>query len=191
MSQRVGDWIQTYSGRQFWPLDPRADEIHLIDIAAGLANDCRFGGHCRAFYSVAEHSVWMTRYLKSFWRVSPHILLAALLHDASEGLGLRDIPRPIKQSIPGYKAIEAGVMRVVADKYGFDWPLDPIVKRADERIGVTERDQIMAPPPAPWDDGVHASFDLVTPLPITLACWAPDRAMREFLDEAASLGLKP
>ena len=57
MSERGGDWMQTYSGFQFWPLDPRPEEIHVIDIAHSLANQCRYAGHCREFYSVAQHSV--------------------------------------------------------------------------------------------------------------------------------------
>lgn len=54
---RQGDWMQTRSGQKFWPLDPRPDEVVLEDIAHALSNTCRFAGHCRTFYSVAEHSV--------------------------------------------------------------------------------------------------------------------------------------
>ena len=52
-----GDWQQTYTGRAFHALDPRADEVFIEDIAHALALQCRFGGHCRVPYSVAEHSV--------------------------------------------------------------------------------------------------------------------------------------
>jgi len=55
--QRNGDWIQTFSGLQFWPLDPRPDEINIEDIAHALSLQCRFGGHCNRFYSVADHSI--------------------------------------------------------------------------------------------------------------------------------------
>ena len=54
---RCGDWIQTFTGRQFWPLDPHVDEIYIEDIAHSLSMQCRFTGHSLRFYSVAEHSV--------------------------------------------------------------------------------------------------------------------------------------
>ena len=55
--QRTGNWMQTYSGVQFWPLDPHHSEINIVDIAHALSNMCRYAGHCREFYSVAEHSI--------------------------------------------------------------------------------------------------------------------------------------
>ena len=54
---RYGDFIQTYSGIEFYPLDPRIEEVKLLDIAHALSNICRFTGHCNEFYSVAQHSV--------------------------------------------------------------------------------------------------------------------------------------
>jgi len=57
MNVRIGDWIQVHSGRQFWPLDPRAEEIDIGDIAHALSLVCRFTGHVKEFYSVAQHSV--------------------------------------------------------------------------------------------------------------------------------------
>ena len=47
---RNGSWIQTYTGIQFWPLDPRPEEIEIRDIAHALSLLCRFNGHCRVFY---------------------------------------------------------------------------------------------------------------------------------------------
>jgi hypothetical protein len=52
-----GDWMQTYSGRRFYPLDPRAEELADLDIAHALSLLCRYGGHVERFYSVAEHCV--------------------------------------------------------------------------------------------------------------------------------------
>jgi uncharacterized protein len=185
---RKGDWIQTFTGGQFWPLDPRASEIRLLDVAAGLARDCRFGGHCLRFYSVAEHSVLMYREARRrIW--TPDYQRAALFHDASEGLGLRDMPRPVKSGLGTYKEVEAGVMRAVAERFDFAWPLPALVKGLDEQIGLTEQLQNMAPPPADWSDGKHEVFDTRTPLPVMLEYWAPDRALVEFVSAAAELGV--
>lgn len=188
MTARKGDWIQTYTGRQFWPLDPRPEEIHLIDIAAALAKECRFGGHCLRFYSVAEHSVLMYREAKA-QEQRPEDLRAVLLHDASEGLGLRDMPRPIKSDLANYKAVEAGVMQAVARRFDFAWPMSPVVKALDEAIGLAEQQQNMAPPPAAWFDGVHEVFAARVPLDVRLEYWPPDRAFSEFVSAAAELGL--
>ena len=54
---RKGDWIFTASGRQFWALDPRAEEIHIEDVAHALSMQCRWGGMVHTWYSVAEHCV--------------------------------------------------------------------------------------------------------------------------------------
>ena len=78
MSERRGDWIQTYLGIQFWPLDPRPEEVMLFDIAHSLSNMCRFTGHCREFYSVAQHSVIVSQ------NVPREDAAWGLLHDASE-----------------------------------------------------------------------------------------------------------
>jgi 5'-deoxynucleotidase YfbR-like HD superfamily hydrolase len=47
---RDGPWMQTFEGRQFWPLDPRVEDVYLEDIAASLSKQCRFAGHSRDFY---------------------------------------------------------------------------------------------------------------------------------------------
>ncbi len=185
---RKGDWIQTYSSKQFWPLDPRADEFTLEDVAAGVANECRFAGQCRPFqfYSVAEHSVLMTHF--AIWQgLPPRVLRAVLFHDASEGLGLRDMARPIKRTpeFSGYRLIEGRVMSVVAAKFDFDWPLDPRVKEIDERIGLTEEMALMGPKPAPW----NTNFKAIEPLPVTINRWSPEEAFEAFLAMAATLGI--
>lgn len=182
---RRGDWIQTYSGRQFWPLDPRASEIHLVDIAAALSRECRYGGHCLRFYSVAEHCVLMVRAARNDGGWGNAALSTLLLHDASEGLGLRDIPRPLKADLVNYKAIEADIMDAVAVRFGLLWPMPPALKDYDERIGLTEKAQNMAPEPQSWG----TRFDAARALNVIIECWPPDRAFREFMTEAALVGV--
>jgi hypothetical protein len=105
---RKGDWIQTFSGGQFWPLDPIADEIHLIDIAAALGKECRYGGHCLRFYSVAEHSVLMYRAARML--VAPAVPGSSIgeprarccFHDASEAYLIDDIRGRLRGCLTGY-----------------------------------------------------------------------------------------
>ena len=172
-TDRKGNWIQTYTGRQFWPLDPRADEIDVIDIAHALSMQCRYAGHCLEFYSVAEHSVLVSRSLP------PELRLWGLLHDASEAY-LIDVPRPIKPYLRGYVEMEDRVMEEVAERYNLDRPhrgyIPTLVKMADARILVDERLQNMSRTHHVW------SSDRLEPLGVKLECWWPLRAKAEFLD---------
>lgn len=129
---RVGDWMETYSGGKFYPLDPRPDEIDIKDIAHALSNICRFAGHVSKFYSVAQHSVLVSRI------VPEELKLTALLHDASEAY-LSDIPRPLKLSLPEYQKIEHSVMTAIAIKYGLVWPMPKEIKVADNTILAVEK----------------------------------------------------
>jgi hypothetical protein len=168
MHPRRGDWMQTFSGIQFWPLDPRLDEICIEDIAHSLAYQCRYNGHCGTFYSVAEHSVILAGYAK------PEHKLAALLHDAAEAY-ICDVPRPVKKYLQGFREIEERLERLIAMKFGapYPWPLE--VHVLDESILADERDQLMATPPADWKLRYP-------PLNAHLPCWEPDTAKLVFLN---------
>lgn len=162
-----GDWIQTAYGRQFWPMDPRPNEVFLDDIAHALSMLCRFGGHCLRFYSVAEHCVLMAR------ASQPEFRRWALLHDASEAY-LVDVPRPIKPFLLGYDAAEANIMRAVAVRFNLHLGLPDQVKAMDRAILMDERQQNMAPAPVPWSTDA-------APLGVTLQFWSPEQARAEFL----------
>jgi uncharacterized protein len=165
MTDRKGDWIQTSSGRMFWPMDPRAEDVCIEDIAHALALLCRYGGHCLRFYSVAEHCVLLSRY------APPEHKLWALMHDASEAY-LVDVPRPIKYALGGYREAEKSIMGVICDKFGLS--PSPEVDALDTAILMDERTQNMATAPQRWcTDG--------KPLGIMLKFWDPVTAELEFL----------
>lgn len=159
---RKGDWLQTFTGRQFWPLDPRSDEIFIEDIAHSLAMQCRYAGHCLKFYSVAEHSVLLARWVLD--NHGPEHALWALLHDASEAY-LVDIPRPVKPHLAGYKDAEAKVMLAVCERFGLQSEMPSIVHKADGAIIGDERAN-MAPCVAEW----YATGD---GLGVELEYWQP------------------
>lgn len=135
--QRRGDWLQVYTGRAFWPLDPRPGEIHIRDIAHALSMQCRYAGHCLDFYSVAEHSVHVSR------AVPACDALWGLLHDASEAY-LVDIPRPLKRSMEEYRRWEGHLMQVIAERFELSLPMPDSVAYADCSILTNERAQNMA-----------------------------------------------
>jgi hypothetical protein len=94
MQHEPGPFIQTLSGRRVNPFDASPADIDPADIAQALSNLCRFGGHSRAFYSVAQHSVIVSDLLADTG-AAPDAVLAALLHDAAEAY-LGDLPHPLK-----------------------------------------------------------------------------------------------
>lgn len=176
---RPGDWMQTYSARQFWPMDPRPDEIHIEDIAHSLALQCRYAGHCIRFYSVAEHSVHIALWLLR--QYGPTMAMHGLLHDASEAY-LVDVPRPVKPFLPGYKEAEARVMAAVSKRFGLVGVMPPEVKEADDRIIADEVRANMRP--MAW----HAKWD--DPLGVKIGCWSPEAAEDEFLSTYVMLEQK-
>lgn len=128
-------WIQTFTGKHFFPLDPRAGDVDIQDIAHALGQLCRFNGHCRCFYSVGQHSILVSSL------VAPEHRLAALLHDAAEAY-LSDISRPIKHQLR-VKAIEYKILAVILSRFGvLDYPHTEI-KRADNVMLATEARDLM------------------------------------------------
>lgn len=166
---RVGDWMQTWSARKFWPLDPHAEEVFIEDIAHSLSMQCRYAGHCRRFYSVAEHSVLMARWLLP--NHGPEIALWGLMHDASEAY-LVDVPRPVKPYLAGYKDAESKVMAAVCQRFGLAKEMPAIVHDADNRIIGDELENMT---PMAW----HARYN--EPLGVSLRYWSPEKAEVEFL----------
>jgi uncharacterized protein len=158
-------WLQTAHGRAFDVMDPRASAVHLDDIAHALSNLCRFGGHCRPFYSVAEHSFRVALRVEDLCRARfPGktirgqrwwgIVLGALLHDASEAY-LIDLPRPLKL-VPGlgevYRSLERGVQAVIWERFGVR-PEDgahEVIQHADDVLLATEKRDLMAKCDVPW-----------------------------------------
>jgi len=125
----MSDWIQTFTGKRFYPLDPKVDDIDIFDIAHALSLQCRFGGHCSDFYSVAQHSCEVA------FKVPPHLALAGLLHDAAEAY-LCDIPSPVKRDerFAFYREAEDRLMEKICQKFNIHPSYMKDVKFADEEV---------------------------------------------------------
>jgi 5'-deoxynucleotidase YfbR-like HD superfamily hydrolase len=171
-----GPHIQTLSGRRVNPFDAAPEDIDPADIALALSNLCRFGGHSRAFYSVAQHSVIVSDLLAETGAPVDEVL-AALLHDASEAY-LGDLPHPIKhRSELGarFKAAEQELEAIIAQR--FDLPeASATIKPIDRALLATERRTFSR---VAWE---WPELDGVEPLDLEIEPWEPPRAAREFLD---------
>ena len=137
--------IQTVSGRYVDLLHPSPSDIEIHDIAHHLAHLCRFGGACRQFYSVAEHSVRVAAILP------PRLKLAGLLHDATEGLrGRRG--DALKKILPTYQYTEGLVAAAVEARFRLQLsPADRAeIRRADLVLLTTERRDLMPHDGSEW-----------------------------------------
>jgi 5'-deoxynucleotidase YfbR-like HD superfamily hydrolase len=176
-----GPFLQTVSGRRVNPFDPEPDQLDAGDIGRALANTCRFGGHSRVFYSVAQHSVIVSELVEQRGG-DPEEVFAALMHDATEAY-LGDMPHPIKhRSALGaaFKAAEDHLERAIRERFGIRADV-PEIKRADRALLATERRAFSA------EDWHWPELDGVEPLDLELEAWSPDEAERAFARRYAEL----
>lgn len=177
-AERNHGWIQSFTGKKLFPLDPRNEDICIRDIAHSLSNICRFAGQVLNFYSVAQHSVLVSYMSGPF---AEH----GLLHDASEGCGLGDLVKPIKRldAFAGYREAEARMQTLIYRKFGLD-PVEPEeVKEADTRIFATEARDLRSITHPDW-------VAPCAPYPFTIIPLPPKEAEALFLDRFKELMLK-
>lgn len=166
-------WIQTYTGRQFWPLDPRPEDVDILDIAHHLSNACRFAGAVHKFYSVAQHSVLVSEI------VPKEMALVGLLHDAPEAY-MGDLVKPIKSHRDFYEYVryEKQLWYAVTAQFGLPEHIPDEVHEADGRALVTERRDLLPPRPPGWEQTARGDWD---PLDLSIIPLQPERAEECFL----------
>jgi len=178
-------WIETASGVRFDLWDPTPAMIVPSDIYQALARQCRFGGHCNRFYSVAEHSCHVHDWFKKMIPLADRrMCLAALLHDAAEAYCV-DVPRPIKVMLTGYREIEERIQAAIAERFGLaasDFA-EPGVKLADNQLLAVEALKLMPSGGRNWSRSV-------APADVTLNYWSHYTAGFEFRDRL-ELYLRP
>jgi len=168
-------FVQTYTGRAFYPTAPVAWDVDIQDIAHSLSLLCRYGGHVSRFYSVAEHCVHLSH------TVNLSHARWALLHDATEAY-VGDMVWPLKEEVPDYKRIEDGVMQAICTRFGLDLVQPVQVKEHDRRIVIDEREALMSPGQLPWP-----ALEGYSPLRVRIDGWSPDRAKAEYLSRFQQL----
>jgi 5'-deoxynucleotidase YfbR-like HD superfamily hydrolase len=130
--------VQLYSGAIIDPLDPDPELFDIRDIAHALSLQCRFSGHVRQHYSVADHSIRVARL------VPVEDALEGLMHDASEYL-LIDVPSPLKMDLFGeqYRDFEDRICTALAERFSLHYPWPASVHEADKRLLATEVRDLM------------------------------------------------
>jgi 5'-deoxynucleotidase YfbR-like HD superfamily hydrolase len=150
--------MHTYSGKQIYALDPRAEDISIVDIAHGLSNICRYGGQPKEFYSVAQHSVICS------WEARHDLAKKLLLHDASEAY-IGDIISPLKmtEQYEIYRQIEARLMEVIYEKFNLkedtEWEAEEI-HRIDLLVRHTEMRDFGSIPEKYWKKETKLNYSI-------------------------------
>ena len=144
---------------RFWPLDPNPEKILIADIAHALAHQCRFGGHASKFYSVAEHSVYVSQLCPA------QDALWGLLHDASEAY-LVDLPRPLKRlpEFAPYREAERRLQRAVAERFGLAPEQPASVMAADDTMLWIEAHSLLGSMPVEAIRDTRPPFEITNPL---------------------------
>jgi hypothetical protein len=171
-------WMQTLKGTPFSLVDPDPEKVDFTEIAHALSHLCRYAGHTREFYSVAEHSCRVADILPQ------PLKLYGLLHDAHEAF-IGDITTPVKHALSYDARADIGGLAKLLDFAIFSAAgLDPdpdqsirdAVKYADETLLMTERRDLLAPPQKPW-----GKFETILPLAGRIFAWDPREARRQWL----------
>lgn len=170
----------TASGREFYPLSPSVDAIAIEDIAHALAHQCRFNGHTRVFYSIAEHCVSVSRLC------APEDALWGLLHDAAEAY-LGDLIAPVKYlpDLWAYRDLEARVLQVIAEAFSLELPIPSSVATADNWMLQIEL-RALLPMPATWHCALPEEISRLL-LATTIAPLPPEPARAAFLQRFEAL----
>lgn len=178
-------YVQTSTGRRLYPLQSRAEDIYIEDISHSLSNQCRFGGHCSRFYSVAEHCCHATKLAKMIMFGKPMmsnrekviIALEVLLHDAAEA-GCVDLPSPLKKmpGMDGYALIEAHFHKIVRERFALPQQEHPMVAAVDATMLARESKALLKYPI------VIGDMEELTEFETPLEHWSPPKAKRRFMD---------
>jgi 5'-deoxynucleotidase YfbR-like HD superfamily hydrolase len=176
-------WIETFTGKKFYLLEPRIEDIDVLDIAHSLALQCRWTGHCKYHYSIAQHS-WYCSFIgpenEAFHRLN---------HDDSEAF-ISDLSRPLKHYTSAgeaYRAVEEPLQSLIYNRFGLSSIEPSSVKIADNQMLYAEKRQLMGLVPwdTDWTDG-SGSENLGT-ADVLIEQWSPAHAEDMFLQRFQEL----
>lgn len=195
-------WIQTSTGSYFDLLEPKPAQVRLEDVARALGRICRFAGHTKKHYSVAEHSVLVAQHamtLRNYTANSDHrtaLFMAGLLHDAHEAF-TGDLTSPMKVALDRklggnfkgayddmIRAVDLAIVEALVPPYNrgpillrelvHDIMRGDVIKEADLALLNTERAQLLGLPPKPW-------VQLPLPAFVAIEGWGPEEASERWL----------
>lgn len=178
MTVQLSEGIRLYSGAMFDYNDPGASNVGIEDIAHALSHVCRFAGHIRYFYSVAQHAVNCSRI------VPTEFAFDALMHDTAEAF-TNDLPTPLKYAVPMFKDLEVRIETAMSVLFNFQYPLADEVKLADLQMLQLEKNELKTPG-GDWSVLEGIESDHLRRL-VDLSPWPPEFAKHAFLQRYEEL----
>lgn len=160
--------IMTASGKYYNFFEPEKYKFEIEAIAHSLSQQCRWTGNCRKFFSIAQHSVLVSKH------VPKEHALAGLLHDGIESV-MGDCSTTLKSLLPLYKELEYKAEREMFKQFNIEFPMSKEIKKIDLVLLATERRDLM-PYCGHWD-----MLEGVVPLDKILKPWSVDKSKREFM----------
>jgi len=178
-------WIQTFTGVAFDYVEvfkrgvtaETLDLIDIQDIAHAISHSCRFNGHTKWFYSVAQHSRIGSEVC------DPQFAKWFLMHDAAETY-VGDLVKPIKEfkELEIFKRLEDTILQIIAEKFSLPFPMPHEIHEIDMRMLATEQAQLFMAPPYPWK-----STEGWDPYDVVIEIEYPEIAEARFLNRYGEL----
>jgi hypothetical protein len=162
----MNPYIHLYSGKRFYLLRPKVEDMDIESIAHGLSQIVRWTGQCKKPMTVAQHCVLGTD------ETPQEHKLSFLLHDAQESF-VGDCAKPLKNVLPQYQEIESRIEKVIAKKFKIPYPHPQVIKEIDMRMLVTEMKWLIKG--GDWKNIPFRPFDF------NLEIWSMEKSKREFL----------
>lgn len=169
------EYIETVSGKKFFLFRPEFD-VH--DIAHALANNCRYTGHVRRRYSVAEHCVLVSFIMEDQKMGNP---FEGLMHDAHEAY-MGDMASPWKRLLPDYNLHEARIELAMRRWAKLPDKISKEAKLADYAALILEARVLLPSKAVGWglSPEIVALADKVQN-DYLIACYDPDGARHAFM----------
>lgn len=171
----IGNTIKLGSGVYFDLANPSHELIKIEDIAASLSKTCRFGGHCKGFYSVAEHCVLAAEAAMDAGECG-EACRAIFLHDAAEAY-VGDVVKPLKVMLPEFCRIEKRIEREIEKAFGVDlFNHEGVIRKYDLAMLFCERRQLFGE-----DNLLWYGEGEVEPISRNIKFWIPEKAYSMFM----------
>lgn len=177
--------MQLSNGRELDFNNPNPELFDINTIAAHLSKICRWGGACQTFYSVAQHSVLLSRL------AAGNHGLDALLHDAHE-MVTGDVTRPLERYYDSKKAgeqireLKQRIQGVIVKRYRLELQLPKEVQELDDILAVVEAQQMMRDANLLVNKAYDRKLDLRR-ANIKIQFWTPQEAYNQFMERYVQL----
>ena len=185
---------ETSSGLVYDPAKFKAADVCLEDVAHHLAMQCRWGGACREFYSIAEHALLVERFARDRLETTgldakckAASALACLHHDSAEAY-MGDVTAPWRAILPDYDRRYAEVERIVLAALGVGQISGSnIIPWADQMARCCEAWNLMPSRGSNWSWSVISEFEARCARGYQLKFLSPRDAEFWFLHQDAEL----